>query len=215
MANSVNVELDEAFLKKFFALTEKELPNDQEVTMAMLRRQLDEVAEAVSELKVKLKDASKPTYTPANKGPGPAAGSTENTSFGFEEDTFNLPDKSILIIDDLGVITYQLEVLFKQLKFDVVTSKELYDAIDKFKKQYFDVVVMDLFIPTEREGLILLEELKKISAAKPKPSKIGVMSASSKKEHKQLCKMKGAEFFVEKADDWQKDLCRVVKSLVK
>lgn len=213
MTKTVNVELDEQFLKKFFALTDRVIPEDQEITAAMLRRQLDEIDVSVSDLKLALKEANKPTYVP-NKGPSPSGSAAiSGDSFGFEEDTFNIPDKSILVIDDLGVITYQLQVLFKQLKFDVTTSKELYDAIDKFKKQYFDIVIMDLFIPTEREGLILLEELKKISASKPKASKIGIMSASSKKEHKQLCKMKGAEFYVEKIDDWQKDLCRVIKNL--
>lgn len=212
MPKTVNIELDEQFLTKFFSLTDRVIPEGQEITMAMLRKQLDEISDSFNETKVKLKEASKPTYVP-NKGPGPAgAASEESAAFGFEEDTFNIPDKSVLIVDDLGVITYQLEVLFKQMKFDVVTSRELYDAIDKFKKKHFDVVIMDLFIPTEREGIILLEELKKLSTAKP--SKIGIMSASSKKEHKSLCKMKGAEFYIEKVDDWQKTLCRVVKNLV-
>lgn len=72
---------------------------------------------------------------------------------------------------------------------------------------------MDLFIPTEREGFILLEELKKIALSKQKPAKIGVMSASSKKEYKQLCKVKGAEFYIEKVDTWQKELLNVTKNL--
>jgi len=92
-------------------------------------------------------------------------------------------------------------------------SKEIYDAIEKFKKQKFDLVIMDLFIPTEREGFILLEELKKVAINKQIPVKIGIMSASGKKEHKQLCKMKGAEFYVEKLDDWQKELMKVVREL--
>lgn len=208
MVDKVTIELDEAFLKKFFGLTEKIIPPDQEITLAMLRRQLDEFEILIAESKVAA--SQKPGYEPQHNTPAPAA-----SSFDFDsgEDTFNLPKKSILIIDDLGVITYQLSVLFQQLNFDVVTSKEIYDAIEKFKKQGFDLVIMDLFIPTEREGFILLEELKKISISKQKPTKIGVMSASSKKEHKQMCKMKGAEFYVEKVDDWQKELFRVIKDL--
>lgn len=207
MVDKVTIELDEAFLKKFFGLTEKIIPPDQEITLSMLRRQLDEFEILLAESKVAA--SQKPGYEPQNKAPaGPS-------SFDFDssEDTFNLPKKSILIIDDLGVITYQLSVLFQQLNFDVVTSKEIYDAIEKFKKQSFDLVIMDLFIPTEREGFILLEELKKISVSKQKQTKIGVMSASSKKEHKQMCKMKGAEFYVEKVDDWQKELFGVIKNL--
>lgn len=208
MVDKVNIELDEPFLTKFFALTEKVIPDGQEITLSILRRQLDDIEGYMKEAK-NAAAAQKPAYEPAQ------APVSTHSSFddNFGDDEFNLPKKSILIIDDLGVITYQLSVLFQQLSFDVATSKEIYDAIEKFKKQSFDLVVLDLFIPTEREGFILLEELKKISASKQKPTKIGVMSASSKKEHKQMCKMKGAEFYVEKVDDWQKELFGVIKNL--
>ncbi len=120
----------------------------------------------------------------------------------------------ILIIDDLGVITYQLGVVFKRAGFLSISSKEIYDAIDKFKRNYFDVVIMDLFIPTEREGFILLEELKKISQKRNDELAIGVMSASTRKEHKQLCQKKGAAFYVEKVDDWQRDLFSLIMQYV-
>lgn len=207
---AVNIELDEAFLKKFFGITEKIIPEGQEITLSMLRRQLDEIEGVLAEAKSAA--SQKPSSAPPTRQPlPPSAGSFDDDT--YNDDGFNLPKKTILIIDDLGVITYQLSVLFKQYNFEVTTSKEIYDAIEKFKKQSFDMVIMDLFIPTEREGFILLEELKKVSVSKQKPSKIGVMSASSKKEHKQMCKMKGAEFYVEKVDDWQKELFGVIKNL--
>lgn len=209
MVDKVTLELDEAFLKKYFGLTEKVIPDGQEITLAMLRSQLDDIEKTIKEAKAAAKEAGA-APVPPKPTPMPASKFGDDTS---EEDTFNLPKKTILVIDDLGVITYQLSVLFQQYNYDVVTSKEIYDAIEKFKKQSFDMVVMDLFIPTEREGFILLEELKKIASSKQKPTQIGVMSASSKKEHKQLCKMKGAEFYVEKIDDWQKELFTVIKGL--
>lgn len=209
MVDKLNIELDESFLKKFFSLTDRVIPEGQEITLAMLRKQLDEIAVSLDDAKLAAKEKSAaPVVNKKNPTPPPAFGGTFTDSDGF-----NLPKKTILIIDDLGVITYQLGVLFKQYNYDVLTSKEIYDAIEKFKKQSFDLVIMDLFIPTEREGFILLEELKKISMTKQKPTKIGVMSASSKKEHKQLCKMKGAEFYVEKIDDWQKELYGIINSL--
>lgn len=211
MVDKNTFELDETFLRKFFALTDRVIPDDQEITPAMLRRQLDEIETSLEETKVAAQEKlSSPSV--AQKQPAPAAPSSFD-GFSSGEDTFNLPKKNILIIDDLGVITYQLSVLFKQYNYDVTTSKEIYDAIEKFKKQSFDMVIMDLFIPTEREGFILLEELKKIALSNQKPTKIGVMSASAKKEHKQLCKMKGAEFYIEKIDNWQKELFRIVRDL--
>jgi len=210
MADKVNIDLDDHFLKKFFALTDRVIPEGQEITLLMLRKQLDEIESTIEEAKAAAV-AVKPSYAKPTSPQSSVSSFTESSSFG--EDTFNLPKKNILVIDDLGVITYQLSVLFKSLGFEVVMSKEIYDAIEKFKKQTFDLVIMDLFIPTEREGFILLEELKKVAINKQIPVKIGIMSASGKKEHKQLCKMKGAEFYVEKLDDWQKELMNVVKEL--
>ena len=112
----------------------------------------------------------------------------------------------VLIIDDLGTITYQLSVIFKRAGYLPITSREIYDAVDKFKRSTYDYVVMDLFIPTEREGFILLEELKKISTSRKETSIIAIMSASTRKEHKQNCERRGAAFYVEKVGDWQKEL---------
>jgi len=211
MVDRINIELDEPFLKKFFGITDRVIPEGQEITLLMLRRQLEEIESMLAEAKMAV--IEKPAAA-VNSSRQPLPPSHSAFGDGFEDaDGFNLPKRNILIIDDLGVITYQLSVLFKQSNYDVVTSKEIYDAIEKFKKQGFDLVVMDLFIPTEREGFILLEELKKIAVSKQKPTKIGVMSASSRREHKQLCKMKGAEFYVEKIDDWQKELFKVIRDL--
>ena len=68
------------------------------------------------------------------------------------------------------------------------------------------MVVMDLFIPTDREGFLLLDELVKMSKMADSSTIIGVMTASSKKEHRQMCLKKGADFYIEKVDDWQNEL---------
>lgn len=218
MVDKTSLELDGQFLTSFFGITDKIIPDDQEITMLMMRKQLEEITEEISSLKEQLNEAKAYSVSgrPTSPNPPNSPVSQSSPSNGFDDDKpskHTSPFKNVLVIDDLGVITYQLDVLFKQLGYDVVTSKEIYDAIEKFKKRDFDLVVMDLFIPTEREGFILLEELKKTANSRRKPVKIGVMSASMRKEHKQLCKMKGAEFYVEKTDEWQKTLFSVINEL--
>lgn len=211
MADKVTIELDTAFLKKFFGLTDRILPDNQEVTPLMLRQQLDEIEDAITSAKLA---PSGPKVASSKPGYDAPVSNGFDDSTTYNDGGFNIAKKSILIIDDLGVITYQLSVMFKKMNFNVTDSKEIYDAIEKFKKQEFDLVLMDLFIPTEREGFILLEELKKTAQNKRKPVKIGVMSASAKREHKQLCKIKGAEFYIEKADEWQKELANVIRGIL-
>ena len=124
---------------------------------------------------------------------------------GEIKDTVIRP-KSILIVDDLGIITYQLDILFKKLGYEVTTSKELYDAINQYKKKDFGYVILDLFIPTEREGFILLDEIKKLALFCKLNTKIIMMSASSKPEYKEKCISRGADCYIEKATGWQKNI---------
>ena len=73
---------------------------------------------------------------------------------------------------------------------------------------------MDLFIPTEREGFILLTELKKLAAAYGIKTVIGVITASPRKEIEQQCRARGADFFLEKNSDWQNSLCNVMDGYI-
>ena len=73
---------------------------------------------------------------------------------------------------------------------------------------------MDLFIPTEREGFILLTELKKLAAASDTKTVIGVITASPRKEIEQQCRARGADFFLEKNADWQNQLYNLMNSYI-
>ena len=73
---------------------------------------------------------------------------------------------------------------------------------------------MDLFIPTEREGFILLTELKKMAMASNTKTVIGVITASPRKEIEQQCKLRGADFFLEKSNDWQNALLEVMDGYI-
>ena len=128
------------------------------------------------------------------------------------EEDFNAP--AILVIDDLGVITYQLKVLLSQFDLDIDCSQEIYDAVNKFKKRKYLYVVMDLFIPTEREGFILLTELKKMAAMTGTKTIVGVITASPRKEIEQQCRARGADFFLEKNNDWQNQLINIMDGYI-
>ena len=73
---------------------------------------------------------------------------------------------------------------------------------------------MDLFIPTEREGFILLAELRKMAAAANAKTIIGVITASPRKETEAQCKARGADFFLEKNSDWQNTLVGIMKKYI-
>ncbi|MBR2526016.1 response regulator [bacterium] len=261
MSDKINVEIDDAFIKNLFEITNTTTPPIGDINVTVLKKQLLDVKSAYNKLKEeneKLKATKPEKKTTGNtevQKNGSAendidsmqqyngidlseyAGNVDNVQKASDMEQLGIPmnynqsslqfiDPStikrtkkqyyddnghpvkgkILIIDDLGIITYQLEVILKRAGYLPVSSREIYDAVEKYKRSSFDYVIMDLFIPTEREGFILLEELKKIAAQRNEIPIIAIMSASSRKEHKKECQKKGAAFYVEKVNEWQKEL---------
>ena len=188
-----NVELDDEFLNLFYNITNSEPPKN--VELLDLKRQLINIVDTLKELN---DNAKKPIMNRALNN-------------NVEEEN-NGP--AILVVDDLGVITYQLKVLLSRFDYDIDCSQEIYDAVNKFKKRKYEHVVMDLFIPTEREGFILLTELKKLALSYEKNTVIGVITASPRKEIEQQCRARGADFFLEKNSDWQNSLCNIMDGYI-
>lgn len=190
----VTIDLDNEFLDLFYNITNSKVPS--EPSLADLKKQLINVVNTLKELN---DNAKKPINSKAL-----------NTEEIQEESS----GPAILVVDDLGVITYQLKVLLSQFDLDIDCSQEIYDAVNKFKKRKYLYVVMDLFIPTEREGFILLTELKKLASSYGVETTIGVITASPRKEIEAQCRARGADFFLEKNNDWQSQLSKIMNSYI-
>lgn len=191
-----NVELDDEFLNLFYNITNSKPPKN--IELLDLKKQLINIVDTLKELN---ENAKKPIMSRV-------------LSNSMEEQDAESAGPAILVVDDLGVITYQLKVLLSRFEYDVDCSQEIYDAVNKFKKRKYEYVVMDLFIPTEREGFILLTELKKLAASYGKKTVIGVITASPRKEIEQQCRARGADFFLEKNSDWQNSLCNIMDGYI-
>ncbi|MDO5307250.1 MAG: response regulator [bacterium] len=188
------IELDKEFIELFYGITNT--PPPVEVNILNLKKQLINIVDTLKELN---NNSKKPIF---NK--------YLNDNTPKEE----VKDNAILIVDDLGVITYQLKMLLNQFDYDIDCSQEIYDAIAKVKQRKYQYIIMDLFIPTEREGFILLTELKKMINKSGSKAIIGVITASPRKEIEQQCKARGADFFLEKSNDWQHELYKIMDGYI-
>lgn len=186
------IEVDDEFLEQLYGLVGKIPPGAKGINVDLLKDLILDIKRKMDKIKT---ETIEEMSLPRKK-------SSASENYDDEEGT----GKPVLIVDDLGVITYQLGVMFRNMGYEPVIAKEIYDAITKYKKQHFPLIIIDLFIPTDREGFILLDELVKLSKMNGSNTTIGVMTASSKKEHRQLCMKKGADFYIEKVDDWQNRL---------
>ncbi len=185
------IQISKTTLEKLFKLAKMDVPaaiDDKTVDEAIGKIQTAPSAQA---------DAS-------SSAPAPEGGGNVFLEGGIESSR----PRTILIVDDLGVVVYQLQLQFKKKGFEVATANNINDCIALFKKKDYGYVIMDLFLPTEREGFMLLDALKKLVLLCKLDTKIIVMTASNKPEHKATCKNKGADFFLEKTQGWQNELSK-------
>ena len=191
------IELDDEFLNLFYDITNAERP--EKVELNDLKKQLGMIVDTLKDLN---KNSKKPFQSKA-------LSDSKDSESDIDSEA-----PAILVVDDLGVITYQLKVLLSQFEMDIDCSQEIYDAVNKFKTRKYLYVIMDLFIPTEREGFILLTELKKMAAASGRKLIVGVITASPRKEIEAQCKARGADFFLEKNNDWQNQLITIMSEYI-
>ena len=129
----------------------------------------------------------------------------------FQSD-FCPSSNNILVIDDIGVVTYQLKILLKNLGYNVQVAKDIFSGINTFVKTNYAYVVMDLFVSTEQEGLTLLSETKKIITKNNLNTKIIVITASNKAENRMKCLNGGADLFIKKDTGWQDRLIEMIEN---
>ena len=129
-----------------------------------------------------------------------------------QEKAFNPTSNNILVVDDIGVVTYQLKILLRNLGYNVQIAKDIFSGINAFIKSNYAFVVMDLFVSTEQEGLTLLNETKKIITKNNLDTKIIVITADNKAENKVKCLNGGADIFLKKDAGWQDKLIELIEN---
>jgi CheY-like chemotaxis protein/uncharacterized small protein (DUF1192 family) len=164
---------------------------------------------AVEKLKAKLESSGNGSSGAANSGGG--GGRSKDDEGAGNSGKVSLKNKSILIAGEIGIITFQLKQVLTRLGAEVTIAKGVDEAISEFQKQDFTNVLIDLYMPTEREGLIVLDEIKKLKTICHLNTDILVLSTPTKeKKLKDTCKAHGANCYLEKTEGWHKrivDFC--------
>lgn len=192
-----SIEVDKILMETLFGLAD--MPAPSSATKSDLESVVSKIKEKMSTMALSMSSASMaaPAASPTSAGMLPSSQLNTNSSTRL---------KTALVVDDLGVITYQLKSILQKIGFEVTVSNEINDAIEQYKKQDYGYAIIDLFIPTDREGFMLLDELKKLSLLCQLNTKIIVMTASSKDEYRVNCLNRGADCYIEKTAGWQKEL---------
>jgi len=124
-----------------------------------------------------------------------------------------LNNANILLVDDLELSVYQLSKLLTNCGYNATIARSAEEAIDYYKKQSFQYVIVDLFLPDSEDGLFLIDTINNAEKTKKDNTKIIVISGSDDKKLINECFLKGANEFVSKLPDWHKKILHHIGNL--
>ena len=124
-------------------------------------------------------------------------------------------NQNVLIIDDTLTTTLQLELMLRKEGYNVTTANNVVDGLKEFSSKTFDYVIMDLVVPTEEDGIDLLRNLKNCIKSGNINTVVIVMSASPKEENSMNCKELGADYYLEKNENWKTELLKIISKRIK
>ena len=122
--------------------------------------------------------------------------------------------KSILVVDDLGLVVYQLSLLLTKNNYNVSLARSEPEAYNVFNERGpFNYVIMDLFMPDKQNGINLLKNLKSQILKNNLSTKIFIMSVSKDEDTINELFRLGADNFIEKSQDWKTNLINMLNNL--
>lgn len=122
--------------------------------------------------------------------------------------------KSVLVVDDLGLVVYQLSLLLTKNNYNVLLARSAPEAYTIFEERGpFNYILMDLFMPNKEDGISLLSKIKNSIKKTGTQTKIIVMSATKDLEAIEEVISKGADSFLEKGQNWKTDLIETLNKL--
>lgn len=125
------------------------------------------------------------------------------------------PDNNrVLLIGQLGNIMHQIKQLLKRHDAVVSIAKNTEEAIAEFQRQDYGMVIIDVMLTNEQDGMIVLNEIRNLASVCQIQTNIIMLMSSTK--DKALCEKmqaKGVALLLEKSEGWQGNLEKFYASL--
>jgi len=104
----------------------------------------------------------------------------------------------VLLADDHPMNRAVIEVILGMIEADLVAVEDGAQALDAFKRQHFDIVLMDLQMPV-MDGLTSIREIRRFEAENDRfPTPILAVTANAMSEHVAASKAAGADQHIAK-----------------
>jgi len=184
---SVNIESDAALqnaLKDLLTLAG--LPDSTSLNA-------QSVQEAVNKLKSKLPASER--GTPTAKSGGEA-----------------MHHESALVIGPLGMVLHQVKHLLSPNCTNVTLAKNMEEAFVSYQQTHPSFIVIDILMPTSREGLGLIQAIRQLAqkANQPAPQIVVLCTVNQEENLKDNCHSQSIKHVLDRQDGWQQNILDIL-----
>lgn len=116
--------------------------------------------------------------------------------------------RKILLVDDEVDFIDLLKMRLEAGGYDVITSNNGKDALDRFKKDKPDAILLDIMMP-ELDGLSVLKQIRAQDAALP----VFIVTAFSNEERVKAASKLNATGFIVKTQDLSKEVKNMTEAI--
>ena len=116
--------------------------------------------------------------------------------------------KKVLVVDDSEFMRMVLKNILKEKKYQIIETSDGPEAIEQFKVEKPDLVLLDIIMP-KMDGVAVLDSLKKIKS----DANVIMITAVGQEQTMEECKRLGAKGYIIKPFDEKQVLEEVKKVL--
>ena len=131
-------------------------------------------------------------------------------SFNGDSDGLIESSMKVLVVDDLELSTYKLSLLLNKINIVPVVVHTKQDAISEIKKQKFDFLFIDLFLPDSDDGLEVMRYANNFRNENNRQYKLVAISGTDDLNLVTDCFNAGVDEFVSKSAKWHEQILRII-----
>ena len=115
----------------------------------------------------------------------------------------------LLIVDDLELSIFQLTKVLEKIGVSPSVARDKKTAVAEIKKNKFDYLVVDLYLPDLADGIDLIEQAIALRKTGEQNFKIFAISSTNDAQIIDKCNCL-ADYFVPKSQNWHEEILRLI-----
>jgi CheY-like chemotaxis protein len=120
--------------------------------------------------------------------------------------------QSALIIGPLGLILHQVKHLLTPHCPQIAMAKNMEEALIGYQQNQPSLIVLDVLMPTSREGLGLIQAIRQLAqkSNQPPPQVIILSTLNQEDQLLENCQKQGLKHVLDRQDGWQQNILDIL-----